>query len=87
MRKKIAAHEEPWYSAYQANFGKSDPNRPTHAVAVWAGDYMSGDPVVAHQEALQWALTGDAAHAANAIKILNAWSSTLTTITTHKVPG
>ncbi len=87
MRKKIGAKEEPWYSAYQVNFGRSDPNRPTHAVAKWEGDYMGGDPVVAHQEALQWALTGDPAHAANAIKILNAWSSTLTTIVTNKVPG
>ena len=48
---------------------------------------MKGDPGVAHQEALEWALTGDPSHAANAIKILNAWSSTLTTIVTHKMPG
>ena len=89
MRKKIEAKEEPWYSAYQANFRRSDPNRATNATPAWDAmkdGYMHGDPLTAHAEALAWALTGDPVHAANAIKILNAWSSTLTTVVPHKMP-
>jgi hypothetical protein len=89
MRKKIEAHEEPWSSVYDACFKGNNSNRPTNAVAVWDATkdgYMHGDPVTAHGEALQWALTGDPVHAANAIKILNAWSSTMTSVVPHKMP-
>lgn len=89
MRKKIAAKEEPWASAYAANFRGDNSKRATNAVAEWDAtkdNYMHADPVTAHAEALQWALTGDQVHADNAIKILNAWSSTLTTVVPHKMP-
>jgi len=89
MRKKIQDHEEPWYSAFQSAFGRSNPNRPTNATPEWDATkdgYMHGDPCTAEAEAFQWALTGDPANAASAIKILNAWSSTLTTIVPHKMP-
>jgi hypothetical protein len=89
MRKKIEAKEEPWYSAYQECFKSSNANRVPTPSAQWDAmkdGYMHADPVTAHGEALQWALTGDPVHAANAIKILNAWSSTMTTIVSHKMP-
>ncbi len=44
------------------------------------GFYMGGDPVVAHREALEWALTGNQANADKAIQILNAWAGTMQSI-------
>ena len=88
MRQKLAAKAEPWYSAWE----KGKPNArddgwTPHPMAEWDVSkkierigYMQGDPVVAHKEALQWALTGNPANAAKAIEILNAWSSTLKTV-------
>ncbi len=89
MRKKIAAKEEPWCSTFQGMSRGSNPNRSANAIPAWDAmkdNYMHGDPLTAHQEALAWALTGDPVHAANAIKILNAWSSTLTSVVPHKMP-
>jgi hypothetical protein len=88
-RKKIQDKADPWNSAYEASFKNNNDTRATNATAAWDATkdgYMHGDPMTAHAEALQWALTGDPAHAANAIKILNAWSSTLTSVVTHSMP-
>ena len=91
MRKKLAAKAAPWFSTWETcKPNARDAGWVPHAVADWdlsKGDmYTSGDSVVAHKEALQWALTGDKANAAKAIEILNAWSSTLKTIPSHKMP-
>jgi hypothetical protein len=87
MRKKLAAHAEPWASAWEKNKPTPrDDGWTPHAVADWDATkdfYMGGDPVVAHREALAWAITGNQANADVAIKILNAWSSTLQTIIPH----
>ena len=83
MRKKIEAKEEPWFSAFKAFEGAAKANYTPHPVADWnANDnsYMQGDAVAAYACALRWSLTGEAAYAAKAIEILNAWSSTLKTI-------
>ena len=89
MRQKIAAHAEPWFSAWEHGFKLRNAKRPTNATAEWDATkdgYMGSDPLTAHKEALAWALTGDPAHAANAIEILNAWSATLQKIVPHKMP-
>jgi hypothetical protein len=90
MRQKLASHAEPWFSAWEKNKpNAADDNWKPHAVADWDATrdfYMGGDPLVAHKEALQWALTGNPANAAKAIEILNAWSSTLQNIPTHTMP-
>ena len=90
MRKKLAAKTEPWFSAWEKNKpNKRDDTWTPHAEAEWdvskgsGAMYMNSDPTVAHKEALQWALTGNPANAARAIEILNAWSSTLKTVTLH----
>lgn len=93
MRKKLADHAEPWASAWEKNkpTAKDDAWTP-HAVAEWdcyskqADFYMGGDPVVAHREALAWAMTGNQANADVAIKILNAWASSLQSIKTFSMP-
>jgi hypothetical protein len=97
MRKKLAANAEPWASAWAKNKPTdTDDNWTPHAVTEWDcnapggpitnGFYMFGDPVVAHREALAWAITGNQANADVAIKILNAWASTLTSIKTFSMP-
>jgi len=90
MRKKLAAKAEPWYSAWEkCKPGAKEANAVSHAVAEWDANkdfYMGGDPVIAHKEALEWALTGNPANAAKAIAILNSWSSTLKSIPAHSMP-
>jgi len=90
MRQKLQAKAEPWFSAWEKNKpGAKEEAWAPHPQAEWDATkdlYMGGDPVVAHKEALQWALTGNPAHAAKAIEILNAWSSKLQTIVPHKMP-
>ena len=87
MRKKLADHAEPWTSAWEQNKpNAAEDGWQPHASAEWdcyekpQGFYMEGDPTVAHKEALAWAMTGNQANADVAIKILNAWSSTLQSI-------
>ncbi len=90
MRQKLAAKAEPWFSAWEQNKPKAkDDSWVAHPAADWDANkdfYMGGDPLVAHKEALQWALTGNPANAAKAIEILNAWSATLRTIPVHPMP-
>ena len=91
MRKKLAARAEPWYSAWEKGKpGAREEGWTPHPEANWdatKGLHMGGDPLVAHKEALQWALTGNPANAAKAIEVLNAWSSTLQTIVIHEKPS
>src|SRR6185437_16462800 len=47
---------------------------------VGQGTYDS-DANAAHQNAIMWAITGDKRYADKAIEIINAWSSTLKSIT------
>jgi len=97
MRKKLADKAEPWTSAWEKNKPTaSDDSWTPHAVAEWDcnagggpttnGFYLFGDPMVAHREALAWAMTGSQANADVAIKILNAWASTLQSIKTFSMP-
>lgn len=44
---------------------------------------LAADGNAAYQNALMWAITGDAAHAVKAVEILNAWSGTLKEIVGH----
>ena len=61
----------------QAPYGKDDVG----------ATQMMRDSSAAYCHALQWCLTGQQAHAAKAIEILNAWSSTLESITGDKDQG
>jgi hypothetical protein len=85
MRKKIEAQAEPWSSGWvklQGEYYSKLTWSPTPN-ANWdanANAYMKGDAVAAYSHALQWALTGNQAHADKSIEILNAWSGTLETI-------
>ncbi|MDB5248102.1 MAG: hypothetical protein JWQ40_2496 [Segetibacter sp.] len=90
MKKAVANKEEPIYSGYLV-FVQNPVSQHTYQMqgpmamvgrnpTVGQGTYDS-DANAAHQNAVMWAITGEKAHAQKAIEILNAWSSTLKSIT------
>ena len=90
MKKAVANKEEPIYSGYQI-FIQNPASQHTYKMqgpmamvgrnpTVGQGVYDS-DANAAHQNAVMWAITGDTAYAAKAKQLVNAWSSTLKSIT------
>jgi hypothetical protein len=82
MRAMVAAGREPWKSAWNKLLAApvSRLNYATHEVETLsvasggaAGTGQQDDAGAAHFHAIQWAVTGNAAHAQKAIAILNAW--------------
>jgi len=90
MRTKIAAGEQPWVAGWNALTSSSraglwsTPN-PLQTV-VRGGDgenfrTMVEDLERAYQYAVRWKVSQDTAYADQAVKFLNAWSSTMTALT------
>jgi hypothetical protein len=90
IKSKVAAGAEPWKSAFEAakasNLGALDYTpRPIDTVIcgprsnpdIGCKDEQR-DSEAAYAQALLWYITGNKTYAENAIKIMNAWSSTLT---------
>jgi hypothetical protein len=90
IKSKVAAGAEPWKSAFEA--AKSNElgslSFTPHAWATCECGPRSNpdlgckdeqrDSEAAYTQALLWHISGNKAYAENAIKIMNAWSSTLT---------
>lgn len=95
VKAKIASGEEPWATAWknvQASRYANLDWRPQPRAHVERGPYnnpnigsseFSADANASYHHALQWALTGKTAHAKKAAEILNAWSSTLKSVSNH----
>jgi hypothetical protein len=95
VRQKLAVGEQPWQSAWeqlQSSDVASLDYVPKPFTKVVRGvrnnpdigsSNMSNDAAAAYAHALQWSLTGNAAHAGKAIEILNAWSKTLESVSGH----
>ncbi len=95
VRQKLAATEQPWKSAWeqlQASKAASLDYAPRPFANVVRGvrnnpdigsSEMSNDAAAAYAHALQWSLTGNAAHATKAIEILNAWAAILESVSGH----
>jgi hypothetical protein len=90
MKEGVANKVEPIYSGYQV-FIQNPASQYTYKMqgpmemvgrnpTVGQGTYDS-DANAAHQNAIMWAITGDKRYADKAIEIINAWSSTLKSIT------
>jgi hypothetical protein len=90
MKKVVVNKEEHVYSGYQI-FIQNPASQNTYKMqgpmemvgrnpTVGQGAYDS-DANAAHQNAVMWCITGDKAYAEKAIEIVNAWSSTLKSIT------
>lgn len=90
IRKRVAAGAEPQKSAFEKL--KASPlaaldYTPHPRDTVECGSYSKpdlgckaeqADSEAAYAQALMWAITGNTAYADTAIKIMNAWSTTLT---------
>lgn len=90
MKKGVMEKLEPIYSGYKI-FAENPCSSSSYKMqgplsmvgrnpTVGQGVY-DGDANAAHQNAVMWAITGEKAYAKKAIQILNAWSSTLKSIT------
>ncbi|TWU37341.1 DUF6250 domain-containing protein [Novipirellula artificiosorum] len=95
IKQKIASGQQPWKSAweqlqssevasleYQANPRSRVVRGVRNNPDIGSSD-LSSDAAAAYAHALQWSLTNRNAHAIKAIEILNAWSTTLESVTGH----
>ena len=91
MRTNVALGIQPWLSGYQAmtsswmgaQNGGWNPN-PQSTITRSGGSnntsLLYNDIAVAYCYALKWEITGDTRYADQAVRILNAWGYTLTTL-------
>ncbi len=95
IKQKLTAGEQPWTSAWeqlQTDNGASLSYQPNPLANVIRGvrnrpnlgsSDLSSDAAAAYAHALQWCLTQKKAHATKAIEILNAWGTTLKSVSGH----
>ncbi len=86
-RARVAAKEEPWFAGWKmltTNPHSAATWAPSPADTVYRGtgtpeNYarLFNDIAAAYANALHWRISGDAAHAEAAVRILNAWSGRL----------
>ena len=90
MREKVRAGEQPWKAAWdqlvgsrnsQTNWGPRATSVIRRGVAPDNVALLFNDAAAAYQNALRWKISEDEAHATNAVRLLNAWGSTLTEVT------
>lgn len=98
LRENVAAGREPWNSAFiraRDHAVGSPTYTPTPFSVVECGSFNMPnvgcdeeirDAAAAYTQALLWGITGDPAYATNSIRILNAWSRTLTAHTNSNAP-
>lgn len=87
IKGRIAAGAEPWTSAFNrvrnTRFARTTYTPTPVAVIDCKADDAGctaehDDAIAAYTQALLWYLTGDRAYARNSIRIMNAWSQTMT---------
>src|SRR5882672_3968714 len=89
MKAMVAAGAEPYTTGWKKL--QADPRaKSTYTPHPYATiqripdtvsyDALNSDAKAAHMNAIEWVVTGNAAFASEDVSILNAWSSTLTTI-------
>ncbi|NGO07757.1 cell wall anchor protein [Streptomyces sp. HC44] len=87
---RVAAGDDPWLSGWNrltANGHSASTWQPNpQATIIRGGDgqnygILYNDIHAAYQNALRWQIAGTRANGDAAVRILNAWSSTLTTVT------
>jgi len=80
IREKVAAHEEPWYSAW-LDIKDSDPGTDyTASVSATITNHsdIQSQGHAAYVLAIKWVVTGDQAYATAAINVIDAWANTVT---------
>ena len=98
VKAKVAAGAEPWKSAYNQMIGNgfaSLSRTPKPRATVECGSYSNPDngctderqdALAAYTDALAWYLSGNSAYAKESIKLMDAWSATITTHTNSNAP-
>jgi hypothetical protein len=98
VKAQVASSASPWKGAFNEASGSSQASlsyQPTPIATVECGPYSNpdvgcsnekNDASAAYTQALLWYLTGNAAHAETAIRIMNAWSSTVVAHTNSNAP-
>jgi hypothetical protein len=90
MKDAIGNKQEPIYSGYQLfiqnpasqfSYKMQGPLETVGRNPTVGQTIYDNDANAAHQNAVMWAITGDKRYAEKAIEIVNAWSSTLKSIT------
>ena len=90
MKKAVANKQEPIFSGYkvfiqnpasQSDYKMQGPLAMVGRNPSVGQSTYDNDANAAHQNAIRWYITGDTAYARKAIEIINAWSSTLKSIT------
>jgi hypothetical protein len=90
MKTAVAAKQEPVYGGYQvfiqdpasqADYKMQGPMAMVGRNPTVGQTTYDNDANAAYQHALMWAITGKRAYADTAIKIINAWSATLRSVT------
>lgn len=89
IREKVKLGQQPWtdaYTALLADDGVANPTDPSPHVIVECGSYSNpdvgctverSDSIAAYGNALAWAIGGSSEYAQQAIKIMDAYSSTI----------
>jgi hypothetical protein len=90
MKTAVAAKQEPVYSGYQvftkdpasqADYKMQGPMAMVGRNPTVGQTTYDSDANAAYQHAVMWTITGGKAYADTAIKIINAWSATLRSVT------
>jgi hypothetical protein len=90
MKRDVQAKREPAYSGYKlflenpasaADYKMKGPMSSVGRNPTIGQSEYDSDANAAHQNAVMWAVTGERAYAEKSIEIINAWSSTLKSIT------
>jgi len=90
MKTAVAAKQEPIYAGYQvfiqnpvsqAGYHMQGPLAMVGRNPTVGQTTYDNDANAAYQQAIMWAITGEKVYAETAIKIINAWSATLQSIT------
>lgn len=92
MKEKVLIKESPWIDGWNAMLAESEANsnfNPAPKTTVGGSDgtrqRASRDATAAYYNILEWYVTGDISHAECAINILNAWSTSITSIVTGEL--
>jgi hypothetical protein len=90
MKTAVAAKQEPIYAGYQVfiknpasqlDYKMQGPMAMVGRNPTVGQTIYDNDANAAYQHAIMWAITGNKAYADTAIRIINAWSATLKSIT------
>jgi hypothetical protein len=98
VRGKVNANAQPWKAAYDQMIGSSyasTSRTPTPRSVVECGPYSNPnngctnereDAIAAYTDALAWYITRNTAYATEAIRLMDAWSGTITNHTNSNAP-